>query len=234
MSEIHALSGAYALDALNDLERTEFERHVSGCDHCQDEVQGLRETAARLPEVSSAPPPADLRARILADAQQVRPLPPIIVSGRPRRRIPTLAAAAALVVAVSAGLTASVWRPWQPDTVQLTLADQVRTAADSHTWTTHLSTGGTVTITRSKSVGAAVWTSDGVGPAPEGHVYELWLQQEDESLAPAGLTSSGDGEFVLRGDATRAIGAGLTIEPAGGSAAPTTKPLAFFDLRVSS
>jgi hypothetical protein len=46
--------------------------------------------------------------------------------------------------------------------------------------------------------------------------------------------SSGDGEVVLRGDTTSAIGAGLTVEPAGGSQAPTTKPVAFFDLRVTS
>jgi hypothetical protein len=139
-----------------------------------------------------------------------------------------------MVVAVGAGLTATVWRPWQPDVVQLTLADRVRTAADAQSWSARLPDGGTMSVTRSKSVGAAVWTSTGVGPAPEGHVYELWLQKPDESLVPAGLMSSGDGELVLRGDTTRAIGAGLTVEPAGGSSAPTTKPVAFFDLRVSS
>ena len=44
--------------------------------------------------------------------------------------------------------------------------------------------------------------------------------------------SAGDGEVILRGNATEAIGAGLTEEPLGGSAAPTTTPLAFFDFRV--
>jgi hypothetical protein len=234
MSEIHALSGAYALDAVNDVERAEFERHVAQCTQCQDEVRSLRATAVRLPDVTSVPPPNGLRARILAEVQTVRPLPPIAPVERPRRRISTLSAAAAVAIAVAGGATATIWRPWEPDTVQLSLADQVRTAADAQTWTTRLPDGGTMKVTRSKSVGAAVWTSNGVGPAPEGHVYELWLQRPDESLVPAGLMSSGDGEVVLRGDTTSAIGAGLTVEPAGGSQAPTTKPVAFFDLRVTS
>jgi anti-sigma factor RsiW len=232
-TDIHALSGAYALDAITDLERVGFERHLDGCAHCRDEVQGFRETATRLADASSDQPPAGLRARILADAAGVRPLPPLESPAR-RRRIPTLAAAAALIVAVGAGLTATVWRPWQPETVQLSLADQVRSAADAHTWSVRLAAGGTMSVTRSQTVGAAVWTSTGVDPAPEGRVYELWLQKPDETLVPAGLMSSGDGELVLRGDTTRAIGAGLTVEPAGGSPTPTTKPVAFFDLRVRS
>jgi anti-sigma factor RsiW len=234
MSDIHALTGACALDAVSETERVEFERHLTWCERCQDEIHGFRATATRLAEASSDQPPVDLRARILADARSVRPLPPLASPVRRRRRIPALAAAAALVVAIGGGLTATVWRPWQPDTVQLSLADRVRGAADAQTWTTPLPDGARVTVVRSQSVGAAVWTSSGVGPAPDGHVYELWLQRPDESLVPAGLMSSGDGELVLKGDTASAIGAGLTVEPAGGSPAPTTKPLAFFDFRVNS
>lgn len=234
MSDIHALSGAYVLDAVTDIERAEFDRHLSGCTPCRDEVCGLRETASHLSLVSSAAPPEALRAKVLASAQTVRPLPPITPALRRRRLIPAMAAAVAMVFALGAGVAAVVWRPWEPETVQLTLADRVRAAADAQTWTTEVSSGGRVTVIRSRSVGAAVWISSGIGPAPSGRVYELWLQQADESLVPAGLMSSGDGELVLKGDATAAIGAGLTVEPAGGSTAPTSTPLAFFDLRVTS
>jgi hypothetical protein len=44
----------------------------------------------------------------------------------------------------------------------------------------------------------------------------------------------GYGALVAGGDTLVAFGAGLTVEPAGGSSAPTTEPVAFFDLRVSS
>lgn len=96
MSDIHALSGAYALDALHDLERAEFERHLAGCASCRTEVDSLRDAAVHLADLSSTAPPADLRAKILAEVQTVRPLRPQTVSPtRSGRRLPAVAAAAA-------------------------------------------------------------------------------------------------------------------------------------------
>lgn len=233
MSDIHALSGAYALDALNDLERAEFERHLATCDSCHAEVESLRDAAGQLADASAAPPPAHLRTQILAGAQSVRPLPPQPPDASTRRwRVPALAAAAAVLVAgIGVGVTTE-WQPWGPETVQLSMADRVRQAPDAQSWTQSLPSGGSVTVTRSKSVGVAVWQSTGLKPLPSGRVYELWLQAPDESLEPAGLFSAGDGEVVMRGDATDAIGAGVTEEPSGGSPAPTTKPIAFIDFRT--
>ena len=235
MSDIHALSGAYALDALNDLERAEFERHLATCDSCLAEVASLRDAASHLADASASPPPPGLRAQILTGAQSVRPLPPQAPEAPRRRlRIPAIAAAAALIVGLGAGVTAE-WRPWEPDTEKvMTLADRVRQAPDAQSWTQSLPSGGSVTVTRSKSVGMAVWQSTGLKPLPSGRVYELWLQAPDESLKPAGLFSAADGEVVMRGDATEAIGAGVTEEPSGGSAAPTTEPIAFIDFRAKS
>lgn len=234
MSDIHALSGAYAVDALSDIERAEFDRHLAQCPQCRDEVEGLREAAAHLAESSAATPPPALRARILDEARTVRPLPPMLQPHRRRaRRIPAIAAAAAVVVGLGTGLTTAVWKPWQPETVQLTMADRIRQASDAQTWSQRLPGGGTAIVTRSREVGAAVWESRGLEPVPAGRVYELWLQAPDESLVPAGLMSSGDGEVILRGDAGDAIGAGLTVEPSGGSPAPTTDPLVFFDFRTT-
>ena len=42
-ADIHALSGAYAVDALDETERAEFERHLTGCPSCRDEVDDLRD-----------------------------------------------------------------------------------------------------------------------------------------------------------------------------------------------
>ena len=234
MSDIHALSGAYAVDAVDDLERAEFARHLATCDSCQAEVESLRDTAAHFADISATPPPADLRALILVGAKSVRPLPPRTTSVRDRRwRIPALAAAAAVVVGLGAGV-ATEWRPWERETVQVSMADRVRQAPDAQSWSQELPSGGSVTVTRSKSVGVAVWQSSGLDPAPAGRVYELWLQAPDESLKPAGLFSAGDSEVIMRGDAAEAIGAGVTEEPAGGSPAPTTTPIAFIDFRAKS
>jgi hypothetical protein len=49
---------AYALDALEELDRKRFERHLSGCARCRDELPGLHEAAAALAfAVPSAEPP---------------------------------------------------------------------------------------------------------------------------------------------------------------------------------
>ena len=234
MSDIHALSGAYALDALNDLERAEFDRHLATCDSCEAEVASLRDAAGHLADASASSPPAHLRAQVIANTKSVRPLPPRSnVASKRRWRIPALAAAAAAVIAgLGVGVTAE-WQPWEPEPpVQVSLADRVRQAPDAQSWTQALPSGGSVTVTRSKSVGAAVWQSTGLKPLPSGRVYELWLQAPDESLKPAGLFSASDSEVVMRGNAAEAIGAGVTEEPSGGSPAPTTKPIAFIDFRA--
>ena len=77
MSDMHPLSGAYAVDALDDIERARFERHLAECPDCAAEVASLREAAAMLAHSVDTGPSAELRAKVLAE---IRP------SGRfPRR-----------------------------------------------------------------------------------------------------------------------------------------------------
>ncbi len=35
MSDIHHLTGAYALDAVDDIERARFEQHLAECEDCR-------------------------------------------------------------------------------------------------------------------------------------------------------------------------------------------------------
>ncbi len=81
MSDIHALSGAYAVDALDDIERASFERHLGGCATCRAEVASLRETAAALGDDVALAPPPELRAAVLDGITRVRPLPPVVPGG---------------------------------------------------------------------------------------------------------------------------------------------------------
>ena len=78
MSEdIHALSGAYAVDALDDVERARFERHLNGCSACRAEVESLVAAASELSVLTEVAPPPSLRAKVLAEISTVRPLPPL-------------------------------------------------------------------------------------------------------------------------------------------------------------
>ena len=64
-TDIHALVGAYALDAVDDLERAAFERHIRECDGCRGELDELRETASRLADSTWSIPPPRLRTEVL-------------------------------------------------------------------------------------------------------------------------------------------------------------------------
>jgi anti-sigma-K factor RskA len=233
MSDIHALSGAYAIDALDDIERAQFERHLAECAECRAEVEGLREAGSMLAEAVSAAPPPGLRDRVLADIKTVRPLPPVTVpvtEKRRRFRPVALVAAAAAVIALGAG--AVVWQPWADETSQspqLSAADQIRQAPDAEEYTQSLPGGAEATLLRSRELNKAVLVTENMPPPPAGKTYELWLNQEGVGMVPAGLMDATKTEVPLDGDADTAIGAGITVEPEGGSEEPTLPPVTLFE-----
>jgi anti-sigma-K factor RskA len=227
MSEIHALSGAYAVDALDEHERAQFERHLAECADCRAEVDSLRGAAASLADAVAATPPPQLRADVLAAITKVRPLPPLPnqLPGNGRgRRFRGLLVAAAAVAVVGSGVL--VTQPWDDGTNPV---DQVIAAADADQVSAKID-GGKATVYRSESLGKAALVTDDLPAVSDGKVYELWLQV-DGAMVPAGLLdASGDQEFLLTGDASKATAAGITVEPEGGSKQPTTTPIALFDL----
>ena len=85
--DLHALTGAYALDALergSDL--TRFSRHLSRCQSCASEVRGFHEVATAMAYAAAAEPPPEMRERVMAAAARTRQLPPEIrTHARPRR-----------------------------------------------------------------------------------------------------------------------------------------------------
>lgn len=235
MSDIHALSGAYAVDALDDLDRVRFERHLAACDTCLEEVSSFQETTSLLAELTPATPPASLRANVLAEIATVRPLPPLpvpvatTIAAARRRRFSPLVAAAAVVAIVGLGGAVAV-QPWQDEPAKVvSVTDQVLTAADAQRFVVEHEDGSTTTLVRSRALNQAVLVTKGLRPAPDGHAYELWLQH-DGVMVPAGLVPrSGDSAVLLSGDAASAEGAGITIEPEGGSAEPSDDVVALFD-----
>jgi anti-sigma-K factor RskA len=232
-SDIHALVGAYAVDALDDLERAAFERHLAECPACQQEVAGLQEAAAQLGTLAETAPPASLRDSVLAGIATVRPLPPEVerpapaahTGGRARFRPRLLVAAAAAVIIAGVG-GAVVVQPWEDETSQTqpTASERVLAAQDAETYTRELEGGATATLVRSRELNQAVLTTSDMPDAPTGSVYELWLVHDDQ-MVPAGLMTGGDHEIVLEGDPATANGFGITVEPDGGSDQPTSEPV---------
>src|SRR5215212_4984935 len=238
MSDIHALSGAYAVDALEDTERGEFEKHLAECANCRAEVASLHETAALLAAAEGATPPPSMREGVLAGIGRIRPLAPQQPSEPEttgptvvrRRWLPRLVAAAVSVALVAAGAVA--WHPWQDD--RTTLADRILNAPDAVSVTEKLPGGaGELTLIRSASLERAVLVGRDVPAPPEGKTYQMWLQQPGHDMVSAGLMTDADEPAVLTGDAASATAAAVSVEPEGGSVHPTSDPIAVFPLTAA-
>jgi anti-sigma-K factor RskA len=225
MNDVHALSGAYAVDALDDLERAKFERHLTECLDCQHEVASLREASALLADTAAVTPPPALRDSVLAGIAAVRPLPPLgpeAKTGGSRRRFRVLVAAAAAVVAI--GGSVAVIQPWDDDDSSvddISPVERVLQAPDAESWSKEFPDGSQATVTRSKSLNQAVLETEDMAAPPEGSVYELWLQHDEEMVAAGFMPGSPDNQVLLSGDAGSADGAGITVEPDGGSPEPS-------------
>jgi anti-sigma-K factor RskA len=124
------------------------------------------------------------------------------------------------------------WHPWDDqNTSSVSAADQVLAAADAQKVSLDFKDGSSASVYRSKTKGKAVILTEGMAAPPHGKVYEVWFQDSTGTMVPAALMpKSPDAKVLLRGDASAATAVGITVEPDGGSKAPTTAPIALFNL----
>ncbi|MFI5984590.1 anti-sigma factor domain-containing protein [Streptomyces sp. NPDC051555] len=242
----HALTGAYALDALGPDERHAFTRHLDHCTSCAQEVREFAATAARLASAAAVTPPPELKARVLDRIDTVRQLPPRVpapgryaeLATRIRRRGGVFVIAASVAAAVTFGALAldQHERAGRADRVRQSAqqdADRagarsealaaVLAAPDARTATGRTATGARVTVVTSAARDQAVVLAPQLPATPAGTTYQLWFS-EHGSMRPAGLLGGGHA-LLLDGAVRDATAIGLTVEPAGGSASPTTAPV---------
>jgi len=247
--DLHTLTGAYALDALTGREAAEFDRHLAGCDACAQEVRELRATAARLARAVAEEPPARLRAKVMAALPEVRQLPPEVrkapmVSLAARRRwlrmrMPYLVTAACLALtAVAGGLVLDARHDADGQRARTNRAERradglsaLMAASDTTFRATALKGGGSGTVVVSRRLGRAAFVYHGLPTLRKAGVYELWFSRNGR-MVPAGLLEPGraTGAVFLTGGPHGADGVGVTAEPRGGSAKPTSAPLAVVPL----
>ncbi len=232
--DIHALSGAYVIDAVDDFERAQFERHLVGCADCRLEVASLREGVALLAESVAQPAPTALRSQVLSTIETVRPLPPLLADVQDRarahrRRMPTLIAAAAALVVIG-GAGATVWHPWERPAASDITASPLESAPDAEVLTQKLAGGGAITLTRSKSLNSAYVSTHNMPRLSSEQTYQLWTIHDGVEV-PAGLVDGDASKVLVDGDTRSAQAVAITIEPAGGVDEPTTDFIvASFDL----
>ena len=197
--DAHDLTAAYALDALAPDEAEAYERHLSQCEECREQLAELNETATALAFATVAPaPPARLRASILdaAAAERTNVVP--LLRRRWVSRGLAVAAAAAACIAVGLAVSLSQSSRTKPVTASVVLGPN-RTA------TLHIT---------------------GLSSAPSGKTYEAWVIPKGTAPRPAALFSGGGSTSVhLSGTVPPNAVVAVTLERAGGVPAPTTTPI---------
>jgi anti-sigma factor RsiW len=247
-TDIHALAGAYALDAVDDLERAAFDRHLASCESCRGEIDEFRETAARLADSTWSVPPPRLRADVLAAIARTRQLP-AVAPARPRSagsgwRRWGLGVAAAVVLALGVGTTVYVVEEQRiQDQRQATAAAaqqasaaqqqavaaarqsarvrQILAAPDLVVRTGPILGGGKVTVASSVSLNAGVLLMGADAAPTGGRVYELWTIRGQTPSKAAVLTVGQTNAVQVVEGLPGSAAVGVTAEPAGGSTTPT-------------
>lgn len=243
---LHALTGAYVLDALDPDEHAAFTAHLTGCEECATEVASLRATVVTLALGDAVTPPPGLRDAVLDHVARTAQLGPDPAMSRTRRRSmsarsrstrstsarsrswrlwPVVAAAVVLVVVVGGSLVA---RDRRADVLADTQAAAMRivSAPDA---VSHGIDLGSSHVVMSPAMGAiALMGQDVPMPAADGMVYQVWMVHLDGSAGPGPTFLPRDGAVttIVEGDLSDVTQLTVTVEPRGGSTAPTSAMVA--------
>jgi anti-sigma-K factor RskA len=226
-AEIHELSAAYALDALEGKDLEAFEEHLARCAECRENVETFQRVAAELAyDVEAPKPPAGLRDRILDQAAAERPK----VVALPRRRWALPVAATAAVAAGVAAVALAFWAADLSQQVDELQADQHQAnealIALIDPSASHFALEGAdgVLVVDDES-GEGKLVISGLANAPSDKTYEAWVIEGDQAVA-AGLFSGGDDQTVV--PLTEPVPEGaivaVTVERSGGVDQPTQQP----------
>lgn len=232
--DVRDLLPAYALDAVDDVERRAVERLLAADPDARRELDEYRDVVAAF-AVESDPPPA-LRDAVLARVAAAT-VPPagestggvvvdLAAARRARRRRWTgLAAAVAAVVAVAVPTTVAV-RATQEQSRLEARADAIeRMLADPDATILH----GDVAGGGQASVLAAgddmYFRASDLPDAGDDRDYQLWVVEPDGAVVSAGVLDVQDGSTSRLVQGEPGVGMAVTVEPAGGSEQPTTEPV---------
>lgn len=259
MSEVHSLVGLYIVDALEGDERVTFERHLTSCMTCRQEVRDLQETMSELSALHEVPAPPALRASILGAIASTPMLPTVGTTGerdpRPvahektdeetssnvvtpdftRNRRPATAwlAAAAAVLAVALG-GVTVLQQAELETFEAANTQRVELLAspDLQISRTALADGTDLTYLVSQSRGEALISTTGLPSPGDDRSWQVWVVQDDTPRSVAILDEGGQLQVSV-GDVTGGQAMAITNEPQGGSPQPTGDLQAAVELQAT-
>jgi anti-sigma-K factor RskA len=214
--EVRDLIPGYALGCLDPEDETTVRAHLEACESCRRELAAFREVSDLLAlSVPSVEPPPGLGERIL------RRLPPGKRRPRPRFLRPVLAAAAAVLAAAlvlgNVLQATGVIGKREPQTPPGVISIALIGTADAR------EAYGSIVLDSDQNRG--VLAVRGLPPLDPGHQYQLWLLR-DGRRANGGVFSVDSGGYAalmvdVPADFAAFQSLGVSVEPAGGSPAPT-------------
>ena len=236
-TDLHTLSGAYAIDALSPAEAEEFEKHLDECPACRDEVRELQSAAARMGASEATSPPPGLKARVLAAADQqpqLRPKVTPIESRRSRRWAPKaaaavagLAAAAILAVAALGGISWPGDRGRDTPPVAGTEVSQVFEAPDAHIENVKTADGHRLAVATSPESGQMAIRTRTLARLKGDQVYQMWAKHNGRVTSVGVIDDLSAGKVMPI--PTYGTTVAITVEPDGGSKRPTNPPIVEMD-----
>ncbi len=260
-TDLHLLAGAYALGALSDAERAEFEEYLATSEEARAELASLTDTAVIL-GLSSRPiePPASLKESLMARiavTPQLDPLEAVSDRVEPEAPVTSIASARAIRTAGASTAEGRAKARWftRPATYLTAVAaaaalflggtaivavnnsaqnsalssefTTISAAADSQRASETVDGGGKATLVWSNSLGRSAVVLDRMPALADGKTYELWYISGSVATPAGTFVPSGNSKEVqiLKGKMSAGDTVGITVEPAGGSKKPTTKPV---------
>lgn len=199
------LAALRAIDALQADEAAIIDQHMGECAQCRAEFARARTAATALAFAVSAPAPPSLRERTLTSAVKIRRLRPWY------RQVSLKAAAAAAIVLIAAGTWYASHRT--PPALEA-VAKCTASGLDC----------GSV----SSAAGVVRLDASGLAATPSGKVYEVWIIHPKQAPIPEPtftVSASGSASVAMNARADKGDVIAVTVEPKGGSKAPTTKPV---------
>jgi anti-sigma-K factor RskA len=231
--KITSLFGAYALDALPDEDMAAVEAYLAAHPDAEGEVAMLKDAAAMLPySVTAATPDPRVRLRLMAQVYQEalaetgRAAPaPTPIRQRPRDLIWPIAAAILLVCTLGLGGWAAALRH-DVHRKDAEIAAQQTTAASAFSTSPVQGTQpGAPTRGEVLKLGGtqAVLTISGLPPLASGKVYQVWFIAANTPVGAGIFSPNPDGSWsgIVHGDISTAQAIAISVEPSGGSPAPT-------------
>ena len=259
-TSMQELAAAYALGALSPEETRAFEAFLATSPETQREVGEYREVGALLATTALGPAPSgDLKARVL---ERVGP-GKMVSLGQARRQRPAvpasmwvaLAASLALATWLGASLytakTALAAREAAADSARSALAaiqDRLTQREKTLNWILEpgielsvLNSTGTaepkIQFFMNRQRHVAMVHAFNLSAADAGKVYQLWFIQDGKPVPSVTFNAEADGHAMVENIAMPPGGgithAAVTLEPAGGSAAPTSPVILLGEVKSS-